>query len=473
MSRLLQSRRTFLRAAGATALTLPFLRSMPSYADDTEKRYLILLFTANGVVRHMWGADPGASPGTIELRPWLKPLDAYKDKITVVRGLCNKSAGVGDPHGPGMATLWTGSDATGQQGASGPSIDQVIASQLQAPTPYSSIELRAKSPQDYQGKDIYNRMIYSLDAQPLDPREDAKQTLDQLFLGLQGGGGETPELDTKLEVRKRLLTRLDGELGRVQPNLCSEDRQQLEALREAWSGIAKKLATPGTGGVMGCEYPDMVTGDTAFPKVTRDQIELLAMSLACDLTRVASLQFSQALSPMVPDWLGISGDHHNISHMAPHRFELGPNAPVESDADHPTDAQKTNQAIEPLTKIYQFYAGEVAYLCDRLSQFPIGGGKTLLDQCVICWGNELDNGSDHDHWELPFVLIGGGGGKLKTGQVVQYPVFNGYSKPAEAKYDAERAHNDLLVTLAQVMGANVGSIGPSAYNKGPLAELLL
>lgn len=472
MSRLLHSRRTFLRAAGATALTLPFLRSMPSYAGDDDKRYLILLFTSNGVVRHLWGADPGATPGTIDLRGWLSPLEAFKDKMIVVRGLCNKAAGTGDPHGPGMATLWTGADATGQQGASGPSVDQVIAAAAPPPTPYPTIEFRARSPQDYQGKDIYNRMIYSMDAQPVDPREDAKQTADQLFLGLMGGG-MMPEKDTKLEVRKRLLARLDGELGRVQPKLCSEDRVQLDALRDAWSGISKKLGGAGTGAIAGCQYPDTVTGETAFPKVTRDQIELLVMSLACDLTRIASLQFSQALSPMVPDWLGINGDHHNISHQAPHRFELGPNAPVESDADHPTDQQKANAAIEPLTKIYQFYAGEVAYLCERLSQFPVGNGKSLLDQCVICWGNELDNGSDHDHWELPFLLIGGGAGKLKTGQVVEYPIFNGYSKPADAKYMADRAHNDLLVTLAQVMGANVDTVGNAAYNKAPLSELLV
>ncbi|APR85007.1 Tat (Twin-arginine translocation) pathway signal sequence domain protein [Minicystis rosea] len=481
MSRVSISRRRFLGAVGATALTLPFLRSLPSYADDGEKRYLILLFSSCGVVRHLWGADPAGgswlgAPGVTSnftLRPWLAPLQKYQDKMIILRGLCNKAAGVGDPHGPGMATLWTGMDATGQMPAAAPSIDQAIAAAIKPPTPHTSIEFRAKSPQDYEGKSIYNRMIYDVNGAQVDPREDAVAARDALFLGI--GSGNMTEPDPKLEIRKRLFTRLDGELARIEPKLCSEDGQQLEALRDGWSRLSTMLGGTGTGALAGCDYPNAVTGGSTFPKITRDHIELLVMSLACDLTRVASLQFSQALSPMVPDWLGISGDHHNISHQAPHRFEVGPSAPAQSDADNPIASQvepSAHPAIKDLTTINQFYAGEVAYLCDRLSQFPVGNGKTLLDQCIIVWGNELDNGSDHDHWELPFLILGGGSGRLKTGQMVEYQVFNGYSQQAEAKYGAKRAHNDLHVTLAKAMGANITTFGNSAYNVGPLSEIL-
>jgi hypothetical protein len=466
------NRRRFLGALGATALTLPFLRSMPTYAAEEDRRYLILLFTPNGVIRHLWGADPGAAPEEFVLRQWLQPLAKYQDKMIVLRGLTNKGAGVGDPHGPGMASLYTGTSSSGQGWAMSPSIDQLVANELAAPTPRKSLELRATSPQDYYGKSVYNRMIYSLDGQPVDPREDAVSARDELFLGI--GGSTTPtEPDPKLEMRKRLLTRLDGELGRLTPSLCTEDRQQLDALRSGWNELQKTLGTTGTGAIVGCEKPSAITGGSSYPEVARDHVELLAMSLACDLTRVASLQFSHALSPMVADWLNISTDHHNLSHMAPHRHELGPNAPQMSDADNPTTSQMQNAAIEPLSKIYQFYVGEILHLCDRLSEFSLGNGKTLLDQCIICWGNELDNGSDHDHWEMPLVLIGGGNGRLKTGQLVSYPVFNGYGKPPDAKFDHPRAHNDLLVTLAQAMGVNVSTFGNTEYNVGLLSEILV
>jgi hypothetical protein len=59
------------------------------------------------------------------------------------------------------------------------------------------------------------------------------------------------------------------------------------------------------------------------------------------------------------------------------------------------------------------------------------------------------------------VIIGGAGGKLKTGQVLTFP------KNA-------RAHNDLLVTLASAMGCGgITSVGEAMYNTGPIAEMLV
>src|SRR5262249_11626014 len=51
-------RRRFLKAVGATAVTYPFLRGLPSYAAASggTPTYLVLLFTPNGCVRPLWGA---------------------------------------------------------------------------------------------------------------------------------------------------------------------------------------------------------------------------------------------------------------------------------------------------------------------------------------------------------------------------------------------------------------------------------
>jgi hypothetical protein len=105
----------------------------------------------------------------------------------------------------------------------------------------------------------------------------------------------------------------------------------------------------------------------------------------------------------------------------------------------------------------------VAYLAGKLQELGV------LDRTAVCWGNELDNGAGHDHTNHPFVIVGGCGGKLRTGQVARYP------KPK--KYEAEpagtRAHNDLLVTLARAMGANVTTFGDPDLNAGPLTEILV
>ena len=96
----------------------------------------------------------------------------------------------------------------------------------------------------------------------------------------------------------------------------------------------------------------------------------------------------------------------------------------------------------------------------------------VLDQCIICWGNELDNGSNHDHFDQVFVLIGGGAGALKTSQLVQMPLIaDPYKQLSDQPH--VRAHNDLLVTLAQLMGVKtITSFGDAALNSGPITQLL-
>ena len=63
MNRRALNRRRFLQAVGATALTYPFLRALPSFAQSTTApKYLILVFTPCGVVRYEWGALGPARP---------------------------------------------------------------------------------------------------------------------------------------------------------------------------------------------------------------------------------------------------------------------------------------------------------------------------------------------------------------------------------------------------------------------------
>ncbi len=51
-------------------------------------------------------------------------------------------------------------------------------------------------------------------------------------------------------------------------------------------------------------------------------MDILALALACDLTRVASMQFSTSTSQVTHKWLGTtqapqSDNHHNYSHNGP------------------------------------------------------------------------------------------------------------------------------------------------------------
>ena len=69
------------------------------------------------------------------------------------------------------------------------------------------------------------------------------------------------------------------------------------------------------------------------------------------------------------------------------------------------------------------------------------------------------------------LLIGGANGQLKTGNLATFPLdlVDG-SEAIAATHD--RSHNDLLLTLAEVMGTPMTTFGEPTYCTGPISEIL-
>jgi hypothetical protein len=470
-------RRHFLRAIGATSLTLPFLKALPSYAATGDPpQYLILLFTPSGVVQHLWGAQcpkpTGTMPTTaspLQFRPTLSVFDTMglTDKVTVLDGL-NVAAAQGNSHEPGMAALWTGVNVSGSNSATTQSIDQAIANQLNSGRPFKSLAFMVRSSADWTDREVKTRMCYDANGAYVDPLDNPINARNTLFPGVASMGTSGP--DKKAFIRGKLFNQFNTDLTAIQGKLCNEDRAQLQAMQQAWNDLNQQLASAATAAAS-CTAPGAPpTGYSPFsaasyPTSAKLQMDILAMSLACDLTRVASLQFSTATSQVTHTWLGSNQTqtHHDFSHQGPSsNYALG------TDIYDPSKASLYG-ALAQLTAIDVWYAQQVAYLASALKMFTVGG-KNLLDQTVICWGSEIAIGAAHNHDFSPFILVGGGGGKLKTNQVVRFPIKLDADQSTSTIVD--RAHNDLLVTLAQVMGVNMTTFGEAKYNTGPIHEIL-
>ncbi len=171
MSRRILERRRFLQAVGATALTYPFLRSLPSFAQaQTPPRYLVLVYTPCGVVRYLWGAMGPARGSNIVTSPLTGKSGAGAFRQTLMPfatgpTLSNLQAGLtisdltsqvvlldglnvataDGTHEAGMAALWTGilntGPATGASGK-GMSIDQAIVQGLNSGRAFASLPLK-------------------------------------------------------------------------------------------------------------------------------------------------------------------------------------------------------------------------------------------------------------------------------------------------------------------------------------------
>ena len=104
-------------------------------------------------------------------------------------------------------------------------------------------------------------------------------------------------------------------------------------------------------------------------------------------------------------------------------------------------------------------AHHLANFCDKLAAYD-EGGRSLLDNTIICWWSILSDPYNHSINDLPYTLIGGAGelaGTMRMGQSVDFSSVDGTGKKTYM------AHNYLLTTLAQTMGLNRDYIGYSDF----------
>ena len=109
-----------------------------------------------------------------------------------------------------------------------------------------------------------------------------------------------------------------------------------------------------------------------------------------------------------------------------------------------------------LQRLETWYSQKVASLLGKMEANQSPDGRSLLDDTVVLWMNEVGKGNNHAHRDLPFLLAGGAGGQLRTGRFLDFAPTGG------------RPHNDLLVSLANLMGLPDRTFGDPQHCTGPL-----
>src|SRR5262249_42922217 len=69
-------------------------------------------------------------------------------------------------------------------------------------------------------------------------------------------------------------------------------------------------------------------------------------------------------------------------------------------------------------RVNQFFLEQLAYIANRLDGIR-EGERTLLDNSLLLLTSSMMTGG-HDNSQLPVVLLGRGGGRLRTGRVHDY-----------------------------------------------------
>jgi hypothetical protein len=431
-------RRAFLGALGALGIT-PLLPRLEAVAggDDIPLR-LLLVHTPDGTFIDRW--RPSGGELDFQLSEILAPLEVMRDEIVVADGLRMTAGGAGEAHAYGMGGLWTGAEVLsgnlfdgGNQAmtgwGSGTSIDQLVADATEGATPYRSLEFGVQTKDPH----IVTRMIYGGPEMPIDPEPNPTTMFDKLFSEV---GLEQAEL-AKIRARKRsILDHLGGELDALQTKVSAHDRAKIEAHLDHVRAIEQRLDTS----IGACEVP-MIGGaidpdaNENFPLVGDIQMKLVAAAFACDLTRVASLQWSAGFSGVRHDWLGWGEQgHHSWSHDA---------------------SAETSEAAD--VAIDTWYAERFRDLLLELQKYPEGDG-TVLDHTLVVWGREIGFPRGHSMHPIPFVLAGGAGGALPTGRYLDF---------------GDQQHAKLLVSIGRAMGLDIDGIGNIVENSGGLDGLFV
>ncbi|HUS64766.1 MAG TPA: DUF1552 domain-containing protein [Kofleriaceae bacterium] len=431
------NRRSFLRGVGGAALGLPLLHAMgprrgrAAGAGGFPRRF-IAFFSSQGVIRSQW-APSGTGPA-FELSPILAPLADHKADLLVLSGIDMDVAYLpgGNAHQKGMGATLTGrgllTSGPNASYASGISVDQRMAQALPAETRFRSLELGVNVPRTITPE---MRMSYTGPGQPLPPEDDPFALFTRLF-----GDGADPEAAARRRAqRETVLAAVKASYQRLEARVGAEDRQRLEAHAEAVRQVERRLvdldAASCTPTAPDASFDPHVNEN--FPRVGQLQMDLIALALACDLTRVVTLQWSRAGSAMPFTWLGIPESHHSLAHAG------------DSDA----------AARQKLVAIETWYADQLAYLIAKLKEMPEGDGS-VFDNTTILWFSDISKGNDHSRKAMPHILAGSCGGALRTGRHVQY---------------SGKQHNDLLVSLLNAMEVPDTTFGDPDYCSGPLPDL--
>ena len=165
----------------------------------------------------------------------------------------------------------------------------------------------------------------------------------------------------------------------------------------------------------------------------------MAIALACDATRVATLQFDRGSGGPTFRWDGMMHEynHHKLSHGKVRDDCFG-----ESTANGCANVAGYE---DMLFAIDVWHAKRLARLLTKLDAYKEADGKSVLDNSAILYTNELSDGRGHSFMDLPYILAGSCGGAFKQNQYVKL----GDATPND---DQKAPHNKLLNTLVNVMG---------------------
>lgn len=401
------SRRSFLRGLGVT-MALPWLESRNVWGDTPARNKppseapvrLAVLFSGNGFhSKEWWARGEGKS---MELGKVLEPLGDFREKLLFVRGLYHEEARKGNIHSSQTGNILSGAPiASGGEIRSGTSMDQLLAQTYGRTTKVPSLVLGCERANPSVHKNY--SMLYSSHVSWSSPTTPTPLEIypslafDRLF---------------KDEVARGDKSVLDAVLSDAQSlrrNISTADQRKLDEYLDSVRDVEKRIENAGKRGELQgwrptLEKPDMKRPADGVPQDIAEHMRLmcdiLVLGFQTDTTRITTLKLNNDHSALrFPNLASIQQPGNGIDYMIHHLLS-------HSDA---ADWLAVNQ----------FFLEQTAYIARRMNAIQ-EGPRTLLDNTMLMHCSSMMAGAKHDNDQLPVILLGGGGGRIQGGRVLDY-----------------------------------------------------
>src|ERR1051325_10577426 len=392
------SRRAFLRGVGVT-MALPWLESLPVWGDEARPSQagsqapvrLAVMFAGNGFhSREWWARGQGKQ---MELGQVLAPLQDFREKMLLIRGLYNEEALKGNIHSSQTGNLLSGAPlASGGEIRSGTSIDQLLAQRAGNSTKVPSLVLGCEKSNPSVHKNysmLYSSHIsWSSPTTPTPLEIYPALAFDRLFKD-EASKGDKSVLDAVLT-----------DATDLRRHISSTDQRKLDEYLDSVRDVEQRIENAGKKGELQgwrptLEAPNFPRPADGIPQDIAEHMRLmcdiLVLGFQTDTTRICTLK--------------LNNDHSSL------RF---PNLGVDYMIHHLLSHSDTADWL----KVNQFFLEQVGYIARKMQSIQ-EGERTLLDNTMLLYCSSMLNGN-HDNSQLPVLVLGGAGGRLQGGRILDY-----------------------------------------------------
>ena len=421
-------RRTFLRTA-SVSVALPWLPSLaPSTAVAGIPRAATKADSRMVCIGNMLGFYPAAfwpevrklkdGSGLVihnefELGQTTKPLDAIRDRTTIIGGLDHGTKGghfAIHSFLSGVKQIDAGSMEDGNV-----TIDQFAAESIPGLTRFPSLTIGSED-----GIHGGCQISWTRTGTRVPPIPGPEQLFKKLFVNADSNTRATAT--DRFELQGSILDLVRDQARSVERELNTQDKRKLDEYFTSVREVEQRLE-------MRRNWIDVPKPEAPIPAPkNRNMVEdlpllyeLIALALQTNSTRVATLEIGGDFNPTD---LGVRGGYHALSHHG----------------------QRT-ESIEALITLETYQVEQFVKFIERLSEIEDGESR-LIDKTSVLFGSGMGNANSHTNTNLPVVLCGGG---FEHGRLLSFDESDSHRPPL----------TNLFVTMLQQFGVETDRFATS------------